>query len=75
MAAVADLGCGLAMSKRASGTPRRPRNPVARAVRTPLFKQRVIPDKRWQEHLKGQAVAAEADVAEGKPDDLQKAKD
>lgn len=39
------------MSKRASGTPRRPRNPVARAVRTPLFKQRVIPDKRWQDRL------------------------
>lgn len=40
------------MNKRASGPPRRPRNPVARAVRTPLFQQRVVPDKRWQERLR-----------------------
>ncbi|MEW5769031.1 MAG: hypothetical protein AB1831_01580 [Pseudomonadota bacterium] len=38
--------------KRASGPPRRPRNPVAKAVRTPAFKQRVVPDKRLQERLK-----------------------
>ena len=38
--------------KRASGSPRRPRNPVAKAVRTPRFKQQVVPDKRWQERLK-----------------------
>lgn len=36
------------MNKRASGPPRRPRNPVAKAVRTPAFKQRVVPDKRWK---------------------------
>ena len=40
------------MSKRASGSPRRPRNPVAKNVRTPLYKPRVVPDKRWQERLK-----------------------
>jgi hypothetical protein len=34
------------MPKRASGPPRRPRNPIARAVHTPLFKQRVEADKR-----------------------------
>lgn len=37
------------MSKRASGPPRRPRNPVAKAVRTPLFKMRVVEDKRERE--------------------------
>jgi hypothetical protein len=40
------------VNKRASGTPRRPRNPVAKAVRTPLFKQQVVPDKRWKDRLK-----------------------
>lgn len=40
------------MNKRASGPPRRPRNPVAKAVRTPAFRQRVVPDKRWQTTLK-----------------------
>ncbi len=39
------------MSKRGSGPPRRPRNPVAKAVRTPAFKMRVVPDKRWGERL------------------------
>ena len=38
--------------KRASGKPRRPRNPVAKAVRTPRFKQQVVPDKRWEERMK-----------------------
>ena len=28
------------------GTPRRPRNPVARAVRTPLYRPRTEEDKR-----------------------------
>lgn len=32
------------MSKRVSGTPRHPRSPVAKAVRTPAFKMRVVPD-------------------------------
>jgi hypothetical protein len=40
------------MAKRVSGPPRRPRDPVAKAVRTPRFKQQVVPDKRWQERLK-----------------------
>ncbi|MBI5331356.1 MAG: hypothetical protein HZB71_12180 [Betaproteobacteria bacterium] len=40
------------MNKRASGPPRRPRNPVAKAVRTPRFKPQVVPDKRWKERLK-----------------------
>jgi hypothetical protein len=39
------------MSKRASGPPRRPRNPVAKAVRTPAFRMRVVQDKRRQRHL------------------------
>lgn len=34
------------MSKRVSGPPRRPRNPVAKAVRTPAFRMQVVPDKR-----------------------------
>jgi hypothetical protein len=40
------------MNKRASGPPRRPRNPVAKAVRTPAFKAQVVPDKRWKNKLK-----------------------
>ncbi len=36
------------MSKRVSGPPRRPRNPVAKAVRTPAFRMQVVPDKRKQ---------------------------
>jgi len=40
------------MSKRLSGPPRRPRDPVAKAVRTPRFKQQVVPDKRRQEQLR-----------------------
>lgn len=39
------------MSKRVSGTPRHPRSPVAKAVRTPAFKMRVVPDKRWQKKI------------------------
>ena len=40
------------MSKRVSGTPRHPRSPVAKAVRTPAFKMQVVPDKRWSSKLK-----------------------
>ncbi len=40
------------MSKRASGPPRRPRNPIAKDVRTPKYRTRVVPDKRWQTRLK-----------------------
>jgi hypothetical protein len=39
------------MSKRISGPPRRPRNPVAKAVRSPVFRQRVVSDKRRRERL------------------------
>lgn len=38
--------------KRASGPPRRPRNPIAKAVRTPPFKPQGVPDKRWEGRLK-----------------------
>lgn len=55
------------MNKRASGPPRRPRNPVAKAVRTPAFKQRVVPDKRWKTRLK--------DVEKNPPDTDDKAGD
>jgi len=41
----------MGFSKRTSGTPRRPRNPVAKDVRTPLYKPRVEQDKRWKERL------------------------
>ncbi|WP_165873543.1 DUF7230 family protein [Parasulfuritortus cantonensis] len=37
------------MAKRASGPPRRPRNPVAKAVRTPRFRMQVVEDKRERE--------------------------
>jgi hypothetical protein len=40
------------MGKRGSGTPRHPRSPVAKAVRTPAFRMRVVPDKRWPKKLK-----------------------
>ena len=30
------------MSKRASGPPRRPRNPIAKDVRTPKYRPRVV---------------------------------
>jgi len=38
------------MAKRVSGPPRRPRNPVAKAVRTPAFRPRVVPDKRFRQN-------------------------
>mgnify|MGYP005836383217 CR=1 FL=1 len=34
------------MSKRVSGPPRRPRNPIAKNVRTPLYRQRVERDRK-----------------------------
>jgi hypothetical protein len=46
------------MGKRASSPPRRPRDPVAKAVRTPRFKQQVVPDKRWPERLKEETIPA-----------------
>lgn len=42
----------MSVGKRGSGPPRRPRNPVAKNVRTPLYKPRVEQDKRWQKKLK-----------------------
>ncbi|MBU1663943.1 MAG: hypothetical protein KKG92_00910 [Gammaproteobacteria bacterium] len=47
------------MNKRKSSPPRRPRDPVAKAVRTPRFKQQVVPDKRWRERLKEKEEAPE----------------
>jgi hypothetical protein len=52
------------MNKRASGPPRRPRNPVAKAVRSPQFKPRVVPDKRWQAQVKASEQATEPDKPE-----------
>ncbi|MDD3529441.1 MAG: hypothetical protein PHS77_06150 [Gallionellaceae bacterium] len=40
------------MAKRISGPPRRPRNPVAKAVRTPQYRMRVVADKRERERLR-----------------------
>jgi hypothetical protein len=51
------------MNKRASGAPRRPRNPVAKAVRTPAFKTQVVPDKRWKNTLKEMEKAPENETA------------
>lgn len=56
------------MNKRASGPPRRPRNPVAKAVRTPAFRQRVVPDKRWQSTLK-EVEKTQAEKTEDKDGD------
>lgn len=54
------------MGKRVSGTPRRPRNPVAKAVHTPLFRQQVVPDKRRP--LPGRKeIEKELDVEQGSP--------
>ncbi|KAF0099539.1 MAG: hypothetical protein MUE86_01270 [Thiobacillaceae bacterium] len=57
------------MNKRASGPPRRPRNPVAKAVRTPAFKQRVVPDKRWKTKLEDvEKTARETPPEDEKPE-------
>lgn len=52
------------MSKRASGSPRRPRNPIAKDVRSPKYRPRVEPDKRWSERLKDEAKHAPDDKPE-----------
>lgn len=54
------------MSKRVSGPPRRPRNPVAKAVRTPAFRMQVVPDKRkkWPKHKADEVQSAELEQAE-----------
>lgn len=54
------------MSKRVSGTPRHPRSPVAKAVRTPAFKMQVVPDKRWPKKLKD---AGKNNPADAEPDE------
>lgn len=59
------------MNKRASGPPRRPRNPVAKAVRTPAFKQRVVPDKRWKNRLKETDKAPGEDPPRKEPDERE----
>lgn len=57
------------MSKRGSGAPRHPRNPVAKAVRTPAFKQRVVPDKRWKNKLKDVVANGEGGATPAVPED------
>jgi hypothetical protein len=47
------------VNKRDSGPPRRPRNPVAKVVRTPAFRMRVEPDKRWRSRLEEVEKASE----------------
>jgi hypothetical protein len=57
------------VGKRGSGAPRHPRSPVAKAVRTPTFRMRVVPAyKRWSIKLKDAEQNAASD-AESKPDD------
>jgi hypothetical protein len=56
------------MSKRGSGAPRHPRNPVAKAVRTPAFKQQVVPDKRWKQTLKQTLKQVDANTKAGAVD-------
>ncbi|MGQ9685975.1 MAG: hypothetical protein ACUVT2_06675 [Thiobacillaceae bacterium] len=51
------------MSKRLSGPPRRPLNPVARAVRTPQYRQRVERDKK--RHPPPGRAAIEAELKAG----------
>lgn len=64
------------MSKRSSGAPRHPRSPVAKAVRTPAFKMRVVPDKRWPNKLKDAEKNGVADSEpEEKIDDTDKPED
>lgn len=52
------------MSKRLSGPPRRPRNPVARAVRTPQYRQRVERDRKRLPPPPGREVS-EAELKAG----------
>ncbi len=59
----------LSMSKRISGAPRRPRNPVAKAVRTPLFKMQVVEDKREREKQRLARQAAAVRQKDEEPED------
>ena len=63
------------MSKRLSGPPRRPRNPVAMAVRTPQYRQRVECDRKRHPPPPGREAieavleaGAEAEDEEKEPD-------
>lgn len=53
------------MARRLSGPPRRPRNPVAKAVRTPQSRQRIVPDKRRNWLDRQQQIDAELAEREG----------
>lgn len=58
------------MSKRISGPPRRPRNPVARVVRTPQYRQRVERDRKRVPPQPGrQAIEAELEAGSVKQDE------
>jgi hypothetical protein len=57
----------MGISKRGSGAPRRPRNPIAKNVRTPQYKPRVEQDKRWQAHLQEVEKAQELPLSEEEP--------
>ena len=59
----------MGISKRGSGAPRRPRNPIAKNVRTPQYKPRVEQDKRWQTHLKDVEQSQESSPPEEKDAD------
>lgn len=63
------------MSKRASGPPRRPRNPVAKAVRTPQFRMRVVPDKRLRTGRELPRPEEEAERRDEKAEEDQAEKD
>lgn len=60
------------MSKRGPGKARHPRNPVAKAVRTPTFKMRVVPDKRWQHKLKDSEPEIKHDKHDKHDDDKKR---
>jgi hypothetical protein len=64
----------MGIGKRGSGPPRRPRNPVAKDVRTPLYRPRVEEDKRWRVRVKQEEQQQptespeEVDMADGTED-------
>lgn len=64
----------MGIGKRGSGPPRRPRNPVAKAVRTPLYKPRVEQDKRWKERVKELEQVEQVEGAE-QPGEEDKGRD
>jgi hypothetical protein len=62
------------MSKRISGPPRRPRDPVARAVRTPQYRQRVERDRKRHPPPPGrQVIEAELEAGVGPQDEEKEA--